>query len=280
MGLKKGINAWCFPESIELEKLFHQAKEHNYDGVELNLSDDDSSPLNLSSSDEDLMKISDLAKQYQLELPTIATGLHWKYSLTANEPKIREKGKDIVKKMLEVGSIFGAKSILVVPGVVEPSVSYDLAYERSLVALKELAEIAKDLRVSIGVENVWNKFLLSPLEMRDFIDKINSDFVGAYFDVGNILQYGYPEQWIKILGERIRAIHVKDFNCSVGNINGFVPLLAGDVQWDKVVLALEEIHYDGYITPELMPYQNSPEQLIKHTSHSLDEILKCNLQQV
>ncbi|USK35972.1 sugar phosphate isomerase/epimerase [Bacillus sp. F19] len=274
MGFKKGINAWCFPKSMEIEKIFYQAKDYKFDGVELNLTEDADSPFHMGSSEEELLKIIELAEQYDLVLPTVATGLHWKYSLTSNEQKIREKGKAVISKMLEAAKIFGAKTILVVPGVVDSSVSYDIAYERSLTAIKELAEKAEELQVSIGVENVWNKFLLSPLEMRDFVDKTKSNYVGVYFDAGNILQFGYPEQWIKILGNRICAVHVKDFNCSVGNINGFVPLLAGDVQWERVVTALKEINYNGFITPEIPPYKFSPEQMIRHTSNSLETILK------
>ncbi|WP_154658049.1 sugar phosphate isomerase/epimerase family protein [Fictibacillus gelatini] len=274
MPLKKGINAWCFPAGTEVERIFHLAKEYGYDGVELNLSEDGQSPIHMESTEESLLKVVDLAKEYSLELPSISTALHWKYALTDNDQSLREKGKEVVGKMVEAASIIGAKHVLVVPGLVSDVVSYDVAYERSLAAFKELAEVAEEKKVHIGVENVWNKFLLSPLEMRNFIDEVASGWVGVYFDVGNVLQFGFPEQWIKILGKRICAVHVKDFSRAVGNINGFVPLLAGDVAWEEVIQALEEIGYDGYITPELSPYQYNPEQLIRHTSHSLDTILK------
>jgi hexulose-6-phosphate isomerase len=127
--------------------------------------------------------------------------------------------------------------------------------------------------VAIGIENVWNKFLLSPLEMARYIDELNSDFAKAYFDVGNVLQFGYPEQWIRILGKRINKVHVKDFSTKVGNITGFVPLLAGDVNWPAVVEALEEIGYDDVITAELSPYTIGPKQLPIDTARHMDVIL-------
>ncbi|HOE09649.1 MAG TPA: TIM barrel protein, partial [Treponemataceae bacterium] len=119
----------------------------------------------------------------------------------------------------------------------------------------------------------WNKFLLSPLEMRDFIDKINSPFVGAYFDVGNVIYSGYPEHWIKILGNRIKKVHFKDYRRDVGNLFGFVDLLSGDVNYPAVVKELQNIGYDSFVTAEMTPYKYYKEQLIYTTSLAMDKIL-------
>jgi hexulose-6-phosphate isomerase len=128
--------------------------------------------------------------------------------------------------------------------------------------------------VIIGIENVWNKFLLSPLEFRDFIDSFNSKYVGSYFDVGNVMLTGYPEDWIRILGNRIKAVHVKDFKRTIGNANGFVGLLEGDVNWKRVVLALREINYDDYMVAEIIPpHFQFPKFTLKSTSLALDYIL-------
>ncbi len=134
--------------------------------------------------------------------------------------------------------------------------------------------MAERYRVTIGIENVWNKFLLSPLEMRDFVDKIGSRYVGCYFDVGNVLLTGYPEQWIRILGERIKRVHLKDFKISIGNINGFCNLLEGDANWKEVIKALKEIKYDSYLTAEIVPpYRQYPQALIYNISKNMDFIL-------
>ena len=140
-----------------------------------------------------------------IEISSLATGLFWDYSLTSDNSSEREKAKRIVKKMLEVASWLGVDTILVVPGAVDvffkpdfPVVPYDLVYERSFQALKELTPFAESYKVNIAIENVWNKFLLSPVEMKHFIDSIGSPYVGVYFDVGNVLRIGLPEQWIKI----------------------------------------------------------------------------------
>lgn len=124
------------------------------------------------------------------------------------------------------------------------------------------------------MENVWNKFLLSPVEFRDFIDEIDSDSVGAYLDVANILVFGYPEQWVRILGKRIKKVHVKDFKCSIGNIDGFTTLLAGDLNWPATMKALKEVGYQGYLVGEIIPpYRFYPERAIYDTSKSLDQII-------
>jgi len=133
-------------------------------------------------------------------------------------------------------------------------VPYDVCYDRATQAISQLLPTAEKLGVSVAVENVWNKFLLSPLEMRDFIDYFQSEKVGAYFDVGNVLLTGYPDQWIRILDSRIKRVHIKDFKLSSGTADGFVDLLEGDVDFDAIKKALTEINYDGYVTAEMIPY--------------------------
>ena len=128
--------------------------------------------------------------------------------------------------------------------------------------------------MAIGVENVWNKFLLSPIEMTGFLDACGSPWIRAYFDAGNVLQFGYPEQWIEILGKRIVRVHVKDFKRAVGNINGFTDLLAGDVDWPAVVRALRGVGYDSFVTAEMGAYRHYGDQIVYNTSAALDRILK------
>jgi L-ribulose-5-phosphate 3-epimerase len=138
-----------------------------------------------------------------------------------------------------------------------------------------LAPYAQAAGVSIGVENVWNKFLLSPLEMKRFLDEINSPFVGAYFDVGNIIYIGYPDQWIRILGQKhIKRIHFSDARSEQAGLGMFVDLLAGDVDFAAVMTALRDIGYDGWITVEFLPnYKCFPYQAITNARLSLDTIL-------
>ncbi len=122
---------------------------------------------------------------------------------------------------------------------------------------------------------MWNKFLLSPLEMRDFIDKIGSDRVGVYFDIGNVLVTGYPEHWVKILGKRIARVHVKDFRTIVGNINGFVDLLSGDANFPAVMKELRAAGYDGYLTAEMNGFPCATDAVVVHTLDALRRITAC-----
>ena len=168
--------------------------------------------------------------------------------------------------MLTIADICGAESILVVPGIVTEETSYADAYSRAVEALQELAEKAEKVNVKIGIENVWNKFLLSPLEFSSFLEEVHSPNVGAYLDIGNLFQNGFPEQWIHCAAGRIVNVHVKDFKQSVGNMEGFVPLLAGDINWDKVKKALQEAGYEGYVAPEIPPHRFHYELQLKQTA--------------
>ncbi|MDP5274831.1 sugar phosphate isomerase/epimerase family protein [Chengkuizengella axinellae] len=281
--MKKGINIWAFPEGMKISECMTIAKDAGFEGIELALNE--IGELSLESNETEMFAIRKQAKDMQLEITSLATGLYWNYSLTSNQEHIRNKAKDIMKKQLQFASILGVDTILVVPGAVgvdfipdSEVVPYDQAYDYALEALTECASEAEHLKVSIGIENVWNKFLLSPLEMKGFIDKINSDYVGAYFDVGNVLYSGYSEQWIHILNTRIKKVHFKDYRRDAGGLHGFVDLLAGDVDYPVVIAALQNIGYNGYVTAEMIPpYKHHSTQIIYNTSQSMSRILKDNI---
>ena len=276
--MKKGISIWSFAET-DLRKCMELAKDAGFDGLELAL--DEHGPVSMDSSKEDIMKVKAMAEEIGIELYSIACGLYWTYNYTsANEENVK-RAKEITKKQLEVASWLGCDTILVVPGAVEVAfdpgeiVEYDVAYERALSALRELAPVAESLKVAIGVENVWNRFLLSPMEMAEFIDRVGSDYVGAYFDVGNVMFSGYPEHWIKILNKRIKKVHFKDYRRAAGDLHGFVDLLAGEVNWPKVMEQLEKVGYDGWVSAEMLPpYTHYPETIIYNTSNAMDKILR------
>lgn len=273
--MKKGISIWSFQKQ-PLSETFRQAKQAGYDGVELSL--DASGEVSMESTQQEIELIRAQADAAGIALYSVATNLHWDYSLTSNNPEVREKAKAVIRKQLDVASWLGCDTILVVPGAVGVDfipncelVSYDIAYERALSAMKELAPYAEERKVSIALENVGNKLLLSPLEFRDFIDKVGSNYVGAYFDVGNILRTGYPEQWIQILNTRIKKIHFKDFKRSS---NSFVGLMAGDVNFPAVMAALREIGYNDWLTAEMGPlYTHYPEMILYTTSIAMDKIM-------
>ena len=278
--MKKGISIWSFAEGSLKDKM-KLAKDAGFDGIELSL--DETGEVSLESTKDELLQVKKYADEIGIEFYSIASGLYWTYNYTSGNEKNREKAIEITKKQLEVASILGCDTILVVPGAVEVAfdpgevVEYDVAYERAQSALKELAPYAEKLGVSIGVENVWNRFLLSPLEMARFLDEIGSNYVGSYFDVGNVLFMGYPEHWIKILGSRIKKVHFKDFRRETGNgnLSGFVDLLEGDVNWPEIINSLEKIDYDGWVTAEMLPpYKHYPSAIIYNTSNSMDEILR------
>lgn len=277
--MKKGISIWSFPASMKTEECIKMAKDADFDGIELALNE--TGELSLSSTADEIRNYKRIADEIGIEISSLATGLFWSYSLTSSDIEVRKKAKEVVIKQLFAASVLGVDTILVIPGAVGVDfisgaevVEYDIVYDLALEAIKELAPFAEEKKVSIGLENVWNKFLLSPLEMRDFIDKVGSEYVGAYFDVGNVIYSGYPEHWIKILGKRIKKVHFKDYRREAGGLAGFVDLLAGDVDYKRVVEELKKVGYDSFVTGEMIPgYKMYSEQIVYNTSKSMDRIL-------
>ncbi|MBR4072675.1 MAG: sugar phosphate isomerase/epimerase [Clostridia bacterium] len=275
--MKKGISGWAFIDRTP-EVCFKLAQKYGFDGVELVLGNH--GPVQFNSTEEDMKALRKKAEKYGLSCYSLVCDLCWDYSLTSDDETVRKKAEEIIAKQLEIASWLGCDTILALPGMVagltEDSevVPYHIAYDRALEAIRKLAPIAEKYKVKIGLENVWNKFLLSPLEMRDFIDKVGSEYVGAYFDVGNVVLNGYPEHWIDILSHRITKVHFKDFKRSIGTLGGFVDILEGDVNYKAVIDSLRCNGYDGWVTAEVFPDADKPEKVLEVNSAAVDCILK------
>jgi len=270
----KSISFWSFPDGMTIRDRMTMAKQYGFEAIELTL--EGAGEITEASTAADMAQFVDMAGAIGLKLPTFATGLAWQWPACGPDPEITARGIDIVKKSLELAAAVGAKTALCVPCTVTADYPYDRAYADCVETFSALADDAAAAEVAIGLEYVWNKFLLSPLEFARIIDEIGSEWVQAYFDVGNVVPNGFPDQWIRILGARIKAVHFKDFRESIGTgtFDGFVDLLEGDVPWGPVMDALAEIGYDGAVTAEMMPpYPHHPERLIEATSRSMDAIL-------
>jgi hexulose-6-phosphate isomerase len=250
--LKKGIMWGSIGVGKTVLEKFEAAKLAGYDGVEVD------SHLNRD-------EVLQARKATGLKIHSVCDSRHWKLVLSSPDPKVREDGVEALKVALEDANIFGADAVLLVPGRVTDSVSYDDCWNRSSEEIKKAVPFAEKLNVKIAVENVWNNFLLSPMEAARYIDQFQSPWVGAYFDCGNILAYGWPEQWIRILGKRIAKIHIKEYSRKIadteGKSAGFkVKLREGDVNWAAVMMALDDIGYQGWTSIE-MPGGDTPEGL-------------------
>jgi len=254
--VKKSINLWSiigwkYTGKPSIEEIIEYVKEAGYDGFEMICDLNLLHPDKLSK--EDRRKIIEKARSLGLEISSLATGVFWRLNLGSTDENLRKQGLDYLKKALELAHDIEARVLLVVPAVASPVIPYDKMYELSKKSLKEAAKRAEDLGVVIGVENVWNKFLYSPLEFKRFIDEVGSDYVKAYLDVGNVLNLGYPEHWIWLLAEKIACVHVKDFDLNVGNINGFRHIGKGSMDWKKVISELRKVGYDYYLVVECPP---------------------------
>ena len=224
-----------------LEKM-KVVKEAGFEGVEMDSHMDQ----------EEVLRARDEAG---LVIPSVCGSQHWAKPLSHPDPKVRGEGLEALKQTLKDAKRYGASSILLVPGVVDKQTSYADAYVRSQAEIRKALPLAEELGVKIAIENVWNHFLLSPLEAARYVDEFNSPAIGWHFDVGNVINIGWPEQWIRILGKRIQKFHIKEFSRKrrddEGLWKGFeVRLLEGDDDWPAVMKAIDEIGYSGWVMTE------------------------------
>ncbi|MDX1951632.1 MAG: sugar phosphate isomerase/epimerase family protein [Verrucomicrobiota bacterium] len=224
------------PGSV-MEK-FRMVKEAGFEGVE-------------AMSHMDQKEVLEAREATGLEIPSVCCNTHWAKPLSDPNPSAREVGLEGLRHSLRDAKAYGAASVLLVPAVVNKNVSYADAYKRSQEEIKKVIPLAEELGVRIAIENVWNQFLLSPLEAARYVDEFNSPLVKWHFDIGNIINYGWPEQWIKILGGRIQTLHIKEFSREKRNNEGLwkgfdVKFLEGDNDWPTIMKALDEIGYSGW----------------------------------
>jgi len=281
--MKASVSTWSFPPAMKLPEKLRLARSAGFAGFEIDLTED--GPVNLKSTPSGLRAVRRLVEKHGLELSGLATGLYWGASATSANPKNVARASAILERQLAAAAVMGIDAVLVVPGAVGVDfiptaevVPYGEAYARARRFIAAAVPQAEKLGVTIGIENVWNKFLLSPREMMEFIDSFGSPRVGAYFDVGNALATGYPEHWIELLGPRLARVHFKDFRRKVGTGEGFVELLSGDVNWPAVMRALRAADYDGWCAAEMIPpvpfYQHAPEVLIDNTARAMRAIFQ------
>lgn len=278
--MKKSISIWAFEngDNRTAEDIFKQAKRAGFEGIELAVGD--AGLLTLKTTKKDCEALLATAADIGIEICSVASGLGWGSPMTSDDPKVRSAGVQAYRKVLQITSWLGVGACLVIPGRVyagfigdtgQRHVPYDVACKRAADAVKKLLPTAQKCKVVLGIENVWNMMLLSPLEMKGFIDQFKSKWVGCYFDVGNVLISGFAEDWIGILGKRIARVHFKDFKRSVGTLEGFCDLLDGDCNYPAVMAALKKAGYKGPCTVEDF---NHDYKWMAKTSKRMDKILK------
>jgi predicted dehydrogenase/sugar phosphate isomerase/epimerase len=288
-GFYKAINYWILG-GFEGKKTAYEAiddvKSMGLDGIELTFGD----CLKEDITEEQCKKIAEYAKKQNIGLKTLATGKYWELSLSSEDKEERKRAIAFTRKYIEVANWLGITKILVVPGAVDvawdesrPVIPYNTVWKNATQSLKKLLPKAKRMGVEICIENVWNKFLLSPMEMKFFLDQFDSDYIGCYFDVGNATMNGYAEHWIEILKDKIKAVHVKNFQRedAGGVLHGFGDdLEEGDVNFEKVKIALRKIGYSGPLTVEMIPFSRLPDlvlpdmELARRTALKMKEVFQ------
>ena len=275
----KGISYLSFENGLSnnesIESALSQTKKNGFDALELSVSSEGVINTNTSKAECEIIrkKIDDSG----IFVDSIATGMSWGVSPTSNDRSIREKSIKLHQDALKVASFLDCKALLFVPGVVKSPISpdivrYDKALDRLREAINQMLPIAEDLNVDLCMENVWNGFFYSPIELRDFVDSFDSDKLGIYLDIGNLIGYQqYPPHWIELLNSRIKRVQIKDFqeNFDWTGSFSFCDIGAGDVPWKETIAALNAIQYKSTIIAEMLPWD---ETILSRTSAAMDQL--------
>jgi len=277
--LIKGISYLSFENGLSnnesIESALSQTKNNGFDALELSVSSEGVINTNTSKAECEIIrkKIEDSG----IFVDSIATGMSWGVSPTSNDRSIREKSIKLHQDALKVASFLDCKALLFVPGVVKSPIStdivrYDKALDRLREAINQMLPIAEDLNVDLCMENVWNGFFYSPIELRDFVDSFDSDRLGVYLDIGNLIGYQqYPPHWVELLNSRIKRVQIKDFqeNFDWTGSFSFCDIGAGDVPWKETIEALNAIQYKSTIIAEMLPWD---ETILSRTSAAMDQL--------
>jgi hexulose-6-phosphate isomerase len=250
------------PKELSYAERFALARDAGFEAIE----------MQTINKDEEAADIRDASKKTGLRIHSVMNSDHWRLPLSSSDPGVVSGSVKGMETSLRNAVLWGADTVLLVPAVVDASTSYQDAWTRSQRVIRErLLPMARDLKVTIAVEEVWNKFLLSPLEFVRYVDDFESPWVRAYFDVGNVVLYAFPQDWIRTLGPRIVKIHLKDFNFDRRNGRfTWKNIGEGDIDWPEVRRALGEIKYNGYVTTEL---EGGDAAYLKDVSARVDRFL-------
>jgi L-ribulose-5-phosphate 3-epimerase len=244
--IHRAVEYSMLPEKLSIPERFQVARDAGFERIEC--------PTTPDQAKAEAMKKA--AEKAGIKIHSVMNMDHWKYPLSSPDPAVVEHSLNGARTSLRNAHFWGADTVLIVPAVVNEQTSYKDAYTRSQVSIRKLLPLAEELRIIIALEEVWNKFLLSPLEFAAYVDRFQTPWLRAYFDVGNVKLYGYPQDWIRTLGNRIVKLHIKDFRFrhepgTEKMVAEWVPLLEGDIDWPAVYAALKEIDFRGTATTEL-----------------------------
>jgi hexulose-6-phosphate isomerase len=261
--IKKAVQIYMLPKNLSYADRFKLARDAGFEGIEGQTVTD-------PKEAEEIKRASVDAK---LPIHSVMNMAHWDNPLSSSDPAVVQKSLEGMKTSLRNAKLWGADVVLLVPAVVNPQTTYQEAWTRSQKQIRTLIPLAEELKVVIGIEEVWNKFLLSPLEMARYVDEFRSPWIRAYFDVGNVVFYGYPQDWIHTLGKRIAKVHLKDFKMGKGwspVTAQFVNLGEGDVDWAAVRKAFADVGYTGWATTEL---ETGGEAYLRDLSSRVDKLV-------
>jgi L-ribulose-5-phosphate 3-epimerase len=242
-GIKKAVLITMLPKDLSYAQRFAMAREAGFDGIEMQT---------IGQPDE-AAEILEASRKTGLRIHSVMNADHWRYPLSSADPATVKMCVAGMETSLRNAALWAADAVLLVPAVVDADTSYAQAWQRSQRLIRErLLPLARELKVIIAVEEVWNKFLLSPIEFARYVDELDSPWLKAYFDVGNIVFYGYPQDWIRTLGSRIVKVHLKDFHLDRPNGQfAWKNIGEGDIDWPHVRRAFADIDYTGYMTTEV-----------------------------
>jgi len=242
-GLKKGVYVSMLPRELGYLDKFKLALDVGFEGVEIGTITDPAVAAGIKEASD----------KTGLRILGVMNADHWRFPLSSADPEVINKSVAGMETSLRNAKLWNAGAVLLVPGVVSADTSYKDAWTRSQKVIRErILPLAQELKVVIGMENVWNKFLLSPLEMAKYVDEFASPWVKAYLDMGNMLFYGFPQDWTRALGPRIARVHVKDFKLDRGKGQfSWVNLGDGDADWPAIRAALADVKYSGWVTTEI-----------------------------
>ncbi len=260
---KKSLKYGMIKEDLSVFEKFKLVRDLGFDGVELD-----------SPNDLDEQEILDARDESGIEIPGVVNSAHWKKPLSDPDPSVRTECTESMIHALHKCKLYGGTTVLLVPAVVNENVRYDEAWERSTEEIKKMLPAAEETGIKIAIENVWNNFLISPMEAAQYIDQFDNEMIGWYFDVGNVVRYGWPDQWVHILGKRILKIDVKEYSRTKqkeeGIWEGFkVKLGEGDSDWAKVNQALKEVGYSGWGSAEV---PGGDRERLKEISERMDRV--------
>jgi len=185
---------------------------------------------------------------------------YWHPGWTDPDPHYRAIRREHTKRALKLAADLGAKTISTEPGgEVQPGQTREEATNIFYDEIMPCLDVAADCGVTLLIEPEPGLLIEKFNEYLEFADRVDHPFLALNFDIGHAYCVGEdPAEWVPRMKNHTRHYHFEDIADT--RVHHHLVPGEGAIDFVGVLKAIAEHSPDVWITVELYPYRDEPDQ--------------------